>query len=31
MKEGSVNDDSLEPLPESLENEFFAMDVGLML
>jgi hypothetical protein len=30
MKEGSV-DDSLEPLPESLENEFFAMDVGLML
>lgn len=31
MKESSFNDDSLEPLPESLENEFFAMDVGLML
>lgn len=31
MKDTSFNDDSLEPLPESLENEFFAMDVGLML
>lgn len=31
MKESSFSDDSLEPLPESLENEFFAMDVGLML